>query len=132
MRAGARAFLLIAIACAGLSMFAVTRPSAAFEAVALSARGAFSRPDDNTSHSRQSGLLLVQQKTGAELMKCNHDCEAEYRDCTAHGIKRGKEMRSWQGRKDITPGEKCTILKAFCIEWECIKGLHPPASFYQH
>jgi hypothetical protein len=120
MTARVRAFLLIAIACAGLSMFAVTRPSAAFEAAALSARD-----------SMQSNLILVRQKTGAELMKCNHDCEAEYRDCTAHGIKRGKEMRSWQGRKDITPAEKCTIQKAFCIEWECIKGLHPPASFYQ-
>lgn len=129
MRESARAFLLIAIACAGLTMFAVAWPSAAFEAAALSARGASSRPNDNTS---QSSFTLVQQKTGAELMKCNHDCEAEYRDCTAHGIKRGKEMRSWQGRKDITPAEKCTIQKAFCIEWECIKGLHRPASFYQH
>jgi hypothetical protein len=132
MKAKARVFLLAAIACAGLIMFAVTRPSAAFEAVALSAGGASSRPNDNTSHSIRRNFILVQQKTGAELMKCNHDCEAEYQDCTAHGIKRGKEMRSWQGRKDITPIEKCTIQKAFCIEWECIKGAHPPASFYQH
>jgi hypothetical protein len=122
--------------CIALASTILNKPAFAFVgridgASALFIRMSPSFQNDKATSSVLSNFLLVQQKTGNELIKCNADCEAEYRDCNAHGIKQGKEMRSWQGRKDILPAEKCTMQKAFCIEWNCIKGVHPPDSFYQ-
>ena len=125
-------FFRAGVACLSLNTVALAFVGRIDDASALSVRMSPSFLYDGTTSSAQSNFLLVQQKTGNEMIKCNHDCEAEYRDCNVHGIKHGKEMRSWQGRKDISPAEKCTIQKAFCIEWNCVKGVHPPDSFYQH
>jgi len=122
--------LSIAVACASLGTLVTVDLTTAAGAMSIAQNRASDMPREADAEPTRTDIILIQQKTGNELAKCNRDCETEYQDCQSHGIKRGKEMRSWDGH-NFSQAEKCTMQKAFCIEWECIKGAHPPSSFYK-